>query len=648
MTSRMTKTAACFLAVATAMTLVSPLGSVPAMAREASDGTAVSSTHVPGSWPDCGGAVVQDCISDFKVDGLAPAATLRLEVTPVSVTRLSIRVFRRPSTGPLKDTDLSELEPVLNTTKTLTIKLKLSAAITVDVVVGKARIESWQIDTATPRELTLVAKPIAISQAAPGADCTFAACPTVADKDRTAFFAAAVLDLEVPAGLSPRKQARVALFQAKFKGGFVSTSADFFRAPRYNPRRDGFNLPIGGPHFKTDGTTLNTVFYRAFVPNRVFSDVWKLDPSVLTAGNMTVGNDHTGAGLPATFTAVPATGLAPAGVLIELTNLTLSELDIAIEPSVDPDPAAATAPDDGSAPPTLPDSVDGSAVSAVGPVRVPLSGMIRVSVTVSGQGASIAFAPGTELTTSNGQRFSGDIQPPYRVADVSGRSLESVTNFIATGSATLDRTVRLSRPATITLPVPAGSSPSDFQPVALDSRGNVTFLRGRASGAGVSIEISTLSDAVAPYALARIPKPAAVAAVPPFAPASGFHSRWAGQSDPGDVAPGQIVDLTVKLANTGTKPWFRGVLGSQVALGTNEPQGNTRDFDLGVLVSPLWGKDRLATTDEVIVPPGELGTFTVRLRAPFIPGVHRVLVRPVVDGVDWLEDEGIFLRLSVK
>jgi len=75
---------------------------------------------------------------------------------------------------------------------------------------------------------------------------------------------------------------------------------------------------------------------------------------------------------------------------------------------------------------------------------------------------------------------------------------------------------------------------------------------------------------------------------------------------------------------------------------------NSLAHGLGILVTPLWGTDRFATTAEQFVPVGDVGTFNMRLRAPVIPGVHRVYMRPVIDGVSWLEDEGIYLEIHVK
>jgi hypothetical protein len=50
--------------------------------------------------------------------------------------------------------------------------------------------------------------------------------------------------------------------------------------------------------------------------------------------------------------------------------------------------------------------------------------------------------------------------------------------------------------------------------------------------------------------------------------------------------------------------------------------------------------DRVAIQSEPTVAPGATGTFAFRVRAPLSPGTYALQLRPVVDGVTWLEREG--------
>ena len=82
---------------------------------------------------------------------------------------------------------------------------------------------------------------------------------------------------------------------------------------------------------------------------------------------------------------------------------------------------------------------------------------------------------------------------------------------------------------------------------------------------------------------------------------------------------------------------------SQLNLGIN---GDNREWaSLGI----DWPTpDRVAIQSEDVVAPGASVTFKFRIRAPDQPGVYRINLRPVVDGTTWLEDEGVWLQLTVE
>jgi hypothetical protein len=100
--------------------------------------------------------------------------------------------------------------------------------------------------------------------------------------------------------------------------------------------------------------------------------------------------------------------------------------------------------------------------------------------------------------------------------------------------------------------------------------------------------------------------------------------------------------LTITFRNTGTKPWVKGVLGQQANLGIN---GDNRTWaPLGV----AWcTPDRPTIQTEAVVAPGALGTFTFQVRAPMTPGTYAINLRGVIDATVWLEDEGVYLYITV-
>src|SRR5207245_2224763 len=164
---------------------------------------------------------------------------------------------------------------------------------------------------------------------------------------------------------------------------------------------------------------------------------------------------------------------------------------------------------------------------------------------------------------------------------------------------------------------------------------------------------------------------------------SGLHSAWTSQTAMPMLQPAATSPVTLMFRNTGTKTWTKGVAGSQVALGVagdgtaysamgmnggwpspnrvavqNEPSvapGGTA-ARLGVnLAANTWAglsvnwpfTTRPAIQTEASVAPGTLGTFTFQVKAPPMPGLYAIHLRPVIDGVTWMEDEGVFLYVTV-
>lgn len=127
----------------------------------------------------------------------------------------------------------------------------------------------------------------------------------------------------------------------------------------------------------------------------------------------------------------------------------------------------------------------------------------------------------------------------------------------------------------------------------------------------------------------------------PVAPSdSGYHSRWAAQTGNPTLAPGQVTTLVVGLTNTGSRGWYAG----QANLGTSAPTDiNRYDLAYGWLSG-----NRLTTTTTSFVGPGQVGWFQFQVRAPSTPGTYRLDVRGVIDGVTWLEDQGIHFVITVR
>lgn len=124
----------------------------------------------------------------------------------------------------------------------------------------------------------------------------------------------------------------------------------------------------------------------------------------------------------------------------------------------------------------------------------------------------------------------------------------------------------------------------------------------------------------------------------------GYHSRWTSQSPyPVLQAGATSGPLTVSFTNTGSRPWVRGAAGQQANLGVVNDDASWSALGVGWLTA-----DRVAAQAEAIVAPGAVGSFTFRVRAPATPGVYRIALRPVIDGTTWMENDGVFLVVTVN
>src|SRR6266702_1247688 len=122
----------------------------------------------------------------------------------------------------------------------------------------------------------------------------------------------------------------------------------------------------------------------------------------------------------------------------------------------------------------------------------------------------------------------------------------------------------------------------------------------------------------------------------------GFHSKFVDQSDHVTLRPGDTSLLTLHFRNVGARTWTRGVAGQQVNLGVDGDDRSASVLGMG------WpSADRVAVQTEPTVQPGGIGTFVFRVRAPAGTGTYALRIRPVVDGLTWLEDDGVVSVINV-
>jgi hypothetical protein len=123
----------------------------------------------------------------------------------------------------------------------------------------------------------------------------------------------------------------------------------------------------------------------------------------------------------------------------------------------------------------------------------------------------------------------------------------------------------------------------------------------------------------------------------------GFHSHLLDQSLHPTLNPGELsLPLTVRFRNTGAKTWMRGVPGQQANLGVVGDDKSLLSLAVG------WpAADRVAFQAEPSVGPGGVATFTFRVRASTTSGTYPLHLRPVVDGLMWMEDDQVITFVTV-
>ena len=133
------------------------------------------------------------------------------------------------------------------------------------------------------------------------------------------------------------------------------------------------------------------------------------------------------------------------------------------------------------------------------------------------------------------------------------------------------------------------------------------------------------------------------ATVAPPAPARSYHAAFAAESAYPVAAPGQVVQWVIAFTNTGATGWSIDS-GTPLRIGTARPQDAPSPLATATWISA----NRPAQQTTSYVGPGQQAWFVIELAAPTAPGTYRLNVRPVIEGVQWLEDAGAYVDLTVR
>jgi hypothetical protein len=122
-----------------------------------------------------------------------------------------------------------------------------------------------------------------------------------------------------------------------------------------------------------------------------------------------------------------------------------------------------------------------------------------------------------------------------------------------------------------------------------------------------------------------------------------YHSQWVAQSPYPTMTMGGTAQVWVQVMNNGSAAWTKGTP-TEARIGiVNDDQTLTQ---LGLADGWLLANRPAAQTESVVLP-GQTGTFTFSVKGVRV-GSYPLRLRPVVDGLTWMEDQGIFLQITVN
>jgi len=138
-------------------------------------------------------------------------------------------------------------------------------------------------------------------------------------------------------------------------------------------------------------------------------------------------------------------------------------------------------------------------------------------------------------------------------------------------------------------------------------------------------------------------------------------------SYPSVMFPGETTTVWIEVKNTGTVTWNRDGIENVVRLGSGSQYGNQdqqRDYtsefyDSSVVCeesdtdcteydSTWLSSNRPVAVMHPEVRPGWHTRFQFKLKAPTTPGDYKAYFTPVVEGVEWMKDIGIYWEIKVS
>ena len=119
---------------------------------------------------------------------------------------------------------------------------------------------------------------------------------------------------------------------------------------------------------------------------------------------------------------------------------------------------------------------------------------------------------------------------------------------------------------------------------------------------------------------------------------------------PAALAAGAETEVWIEVKNIGTADWFNN--GDHVVrLGSGSSYGNAgqqRDYASEFANENWYSANRPTNIMHPEIDPGWNTRFQFIIKAPATPGVYKAYFTPVVDGLMWMRDIGIYWQITVQ
>ncbi len=119
------------------------------------------------------------------------------------------------------------------------------------------------------------------------------------------------------------------------------------------------------------------------------------------------------------------------------------------------------------------------------------------------------------------------------------------------------------------------------------------------------------------------------------------------------VDPGEVFRVKIFIKNTGNMPWFSkdsSCNGPRFTIGTSRDQDRASVFyteSAPNVEDTNWIAENRAGVDQLRTNPGEIASVTFWSKAPEEPDVYKEYFKPVITGVQWIDDAEFYFDVMV-